>query len=385
MTTSTSISNSNQEQENSRPKNDRMSIIERKNIPQITSIKINGQEHSLGLVKDFRKDPILASFLPEKPERISFSWVRLLSSETLAVHSHPTASLIIICEGEGYCTGDISGYLESGSIVVVPPNCLHGFCGAGSNGFWGLSLQLESLGLYESINSPRVMFNRVSNKSDNMELLLEAHNFFMLDFKRNSFFQLLESKSIGDSIVLDQFLDNILYFSKRFQSILKTRLKHANSEIERRLAIEHLEEEKDHDVSFARSRGNPVLNNIHQTLVETADWFESSMVTLSDAEKIVLMHFVLEGSGQLAHSAVHKRVRHLPVAEHFELHQEEDEEHFLMGVEALKIMDNLKIEHLLTTLITGWSNLNKMCACMADSAQSQARKIVNTSKQTRGK
>lgn len=346
-----------------------MTIVKRSDIPSITSVIVDGEEHNLGIVKDFRKDPVLASFLPEIPQRTSFSWVRLLKGETLAVHSHPTSSLIIVCDGEGYCTGDISGSLEAGAIVVVPPNCLHGFCGAGNNGFWALSIQTESLGLYENIASPRVSFDSEQHKDLNhIDLLMKAHDFFMQDYQKNDFFLLLKSDEIKNNIVLERFLDHLQYFSSRFQDILRCRVANAKQEIEIKLALDHLEEEKDHDTNFAKLRGNSELKNISQELIETANWFEESMKVLSESEKIVLMHFVLEGSGQLAHAKVSKVVQDMPVSAHFALHEEEDEEHFFMGVEALKTMPDLNIEKLLTILITGWSKLNQLCTAMAKGA-----------------
>lgn len=345
-----------------------MVIVERSEIPSITSVNIDGSIHNLGIVKDFRKNDIISRFLPESPERTSFSWVRLLPGEVLSVHSHPTASLILICSGVGYFTGDISGRLSAGSTVIVPPDCFHGFCGAGEEGFWALSIQLESTGLYENQENPRVLFNNKKNRRDSMEILLRAHDFFMEDYKDNNFFSFLESEDALNPNIFSRFLDNLQYFSHAFQNIIKTRLENAESAIEYNLALKHLEEEKDHDVNFSKYRGNPKIENIDNEIKAIGQWFCDEMKEKGDAEKIVLMHLVLEGSGELAHKEVYKVTRDTPVGKHFLLHQEEDEDHLQMGVDALKKMNNLAIEPLLTSLIAGWSKMNRLCELMVKTA-----------------
>lgn len=48
--------------------------------------------------------------------------------------------------------------LGEGDIIVIPTGSRHGFVGAGPNGFWGISIQFESLALYEDLDSPLVTF-----------------------------------------------------------------------------------------------------------------------------------------------------------------------------------------------------------------------------------
>lgn len=350
-----------------------MSIVERDDIPSITSVIVDGQVHPLGIVKDFRKHDDIARFLPEIPQRISFSWVRLLPCEVLAVHSHPTATFILVCDGEGYFTGDLTGRMRAGSAVMVPSNCYHGFCGAGKKGFWAVSIQFEDLGLYEDTSNARVSFkNEEIFRPNPMNLLLDAQNFFMDDFaKNNYFFEFLKSDDINQNSVMSKFLDNVQHFSNHFQKILKARVECSISDVEKKLAIEHLEEEKDHDVNLARFRGNPNLTKADIEIEDLLNWFEASMRTDSDAEKIVLMHLVLEGSGELAHSAVYEVTKDMPVGKHFLLHQEEDDGHLQMGIDALSEMSDLNIEALLTKLITGWAKLNRLCELVASTALSK--------------
>jgi hypothetical protein len=88
-------------------------IIHRNAIPALKSIEIGNNVHNLGLLLDFRKNRDLAAFLPEQG-RFSLSWVHLKKEETLSAHAHPTASMIIITEGEGVTMGDIQQPIAAG-------------------------------------------------------------------------------------------------------------------------------------------------------------------------------------------------------------------------------------------------------------------------------
>ncbi|MDP3704938.1 MAG: cupin domain-containing protein [Legionellaceae bacterium] len=134
-----------------------MYVIKRENIPTINSIEVDGHIHDLGLLKDFRKHPLLAQFLPELA-RISLSWVRLEKGQQLNAHKHPTTSMIIITDGYVTTIGDTFIEASAGDIILIPPNVLHGFIGGEPDGLWGLSVQFEGEGLYESIDYPRVNF-----------------------------------------------------------------------------------------------------------------------------------------------------------------------------------------------------------------------------------
>lgn len=141
-----------------------MFVVSRKDIPAISSIMVNGELYDLGLLKDLRKHSKLANFLPDTA-RVSISWTRLLKNEVLAIHQHPTLSIIIITEGKGRTMGDCHENVQAGDIIVVPVNAKHGFVGEGKKGFWALSLQFEGLGLYEDTSNPRVNFLKNGNVS----------------------------------------------------------------------------------------------------------------------------------------------------------------------------------------------------------------------------
>ena len=99
-------------------------VVQRNAIPSVLSVVVDGVSRSLGVHKDFRRHPLIASFLPEHA-RLSVSWVQLREGEALSDHLHPTASMILICEGRGRVTGDHSADLAPGDVVMVPPGTRH--------------------------------------------------------------------------------------------------------------------------------------------------------------------------------------------------------------------------------------------------------------------
>jgi len=354
-----------------------MAVVHRDDMPQITSVEVDGVVQQLGVLKDFRKHPSVAKFMPETPERASFSWVRLLPGETLAVHAHPTKTFIIICEGEGYCTGDLTEKMESGTIVMVSPNYLHGFCGAGEKGFWALSIQFEGLALYEDTAHTRVKFDRFTESKPSLKHIFQAQEFFINDYKNNALFDIIKKPNFKQDYC-DPLLDAIQHWSHCFQQILKTRLQYAQSKVEYDLALEHLEEEKDHDVQMASMRGNPTLRTINPVIAEISQWFCDKMQYAKEEEKLILMHLVLEGSAEYAHNAIYPYVEDGEVEAHFRLHAEEDEDHVQMGIDALASHNNVNYENLLTSLLTGWVMINRLCEQMSQSAYQSVLSGQNT-------
>src|SRR6185437_4850373 len=131
----------------------KVKLVRRDDIPSMRTVVVNGVEHWLGHVKDFKKHGELTNFLP-KDDRVSMAWVRLEAGEELDEHTHPVESMILMCEGGATTTGDVCDQMNAGDVLIVPPGKRHGFIGAQPNGFWGLSMQFDSRGLYEDITDP---------------------------------------------------------------------------------------------------------------------------------------------------------------------------------------------------------------------------------------
>lgn len=134
-----------------------LTIIPRNEIEAVSEILEDGHMHALGEQRDFRRNPLLASFLSEQA-RLAIAWVRLGAGQVLEPHRHPIRSMILVCRGRGEVLGDVKAQLKEGDAVLVPANFLHGFRGLEPNGVEGLSIQFDDRGLYEDVSNPRVAF-----------------------------------------------------------------------------------------------------------------------------------------------------------------------------------------------------------------------------------
>src|SRR5215510_13138524 len=134
-----------------------VALVRRDDVPSMRTVIVDGVEHWLGHVKDFTKNRTLVDFLPQD-NRVSMAWVRLEAGERLDEHIHPVDSMILICEGSTRTLGDVREIMHAGDVLTVPQGKPHGFIGMPPNGFWGLSIQFDSRGLYEDIQDPWATF-----------------------------------------------------------------------------------------------------------------------------------------------------------------------------------------------------------------------------------
>ena len=95
-------------------------VVPREAIACLRSVVVEGKTVAIGEVRDFRRHPELAAFLPETA-RPSFAWTRLAPRQTHHTHEHPIASMVLICSGSGRLTGDVARPVSAGDVVCVPP------------------------------------------------------------------------------------------------------------------------------------------------------------------------------------------------------------------------------------------------------------------------
>src|SRR5215471_15957049 len=96
-----------------------VTLVRRDDIPTLTTVVVDGVEHSLGILKDFRRHPQISTFLPEDG-RLSLSWVRLEAGEKLEIHVHSVDSMIIVGHGKGQVLGDLEASFADGDIILIP-------------------------------------------------------------------------------------------------------------------------------------------------------------------------------------------------------------------------------------------------------------------------
>lgn len=346
-----------------------MQVVNRDSIPAINSILVDGESYNLGELRDFHKHDVLARFIPQTG-RVSMSWVHLKQGEVLEPHMHPTASLIIICEGEGQVFGDCQQKIVRGDNVVVPPNHRHGFVGGGKEGFWALSIQFEGTGLYEDQSNPRVQFvdrseQNIPHPKSAVDLIVAEQRRLERKFEKNPLMLLARSGELKNAKVRERLLEALNSWSDWFQKILAARMSVEETFEYFEAAGLHLQEEIGHNKILYTIRKNKPVTFWDPLLDSAASWFHHQMLTGNDHERTVLMHLVMEGASTQFHTAAKDLFQEGPF---FELHSTLDEDHFGMGVRLLENSKDVDSEHLITVLHQGWSVFSVIAAQMANYA-----------------
>jgi len=345
-------------------------IIHRNAIPALKSIEIGNDVHHLGLLLDFRKNRDLAAFLPGQG-RFSLSWVRLKKEETLSAHAHPTASMIIITEGEGVTMGDIQQPIAAGDIVIVSPHSKHGFTGKGKEGFWALSIQFEGLGLYEDPTRARVKFAQNGALTDPISLLEKDQVKHEERFRKGALMKLINSEFVQQEEVRDKLLEALNFWSDWFQRILAARVAAGNPKEYQELAEQHFAEEAGHNKSLLSMRHNMPVAFWEPILDATSSWFYQKVLSGTPEERTILMHCVLESASCIFHTQAQSM---FPETNHFSLHSELDQEHSKEGFEVLRKYPVHDVEHLREILWEGWRMAEYLTGSMARYAKGKSHR-----------
>ncbi|MGE8176480.1 cupin domain-containing protein [Pseudomonas fluorescens] len=353
-----------------------MEVISRNDINAINSVVIGGALHSLGVVKIFAQHPALARFIPPKSE-LAISWVRLEKDQELSVHQHPEPSLILICDGSGKTLGDTERNIEAGDMVLVPPYSLHGFKGT-NDGFWALSIQFNGKSLYENSAQPNVVFQSCeTTNSRPIDELLKDNEGYLKSFRNSRLLTLINSTSIDQPEIREKLLDCLQTWSDMFQDLLHIRVAMTLDPAHKKIALEHLVEELGHNNNLRNQRGinhSPIWD---AAFLSTMEWFRHQMLYKNDMVKTLLMHIVLEGSGEIFHSEASRVFANMP---HFQEHGEDDGSHVSMGIELLNLASPKEIGELREALNEGWKMITLLCDRFADIACVENLQCATTEK-----
>lgn len=342
-------------------------LVRRDDVPSMRTIVVNGVEHWLGHVKDFTKNTSLAEFLP-KDNRISMAWVRLEAGEELTPHVHPVPSMILIVEGSAKTTGDKHAVMNAGDALLVPQRRPHGFIGMAPNGFWGLSIQFDSRGLYEDIEDPWATFLAQEKASElagsQIEQLFKKNEEYMERFDKHRLFVLVRNGLLKDPVARRKFLDCFQVWSNYFQKMVLNRVVTLQDPTFEDLAWAHLLEELGHNRDLAKSRQDlqPVFDPV---LEGVCSWFASKVGAISDIEKVVLVHLVVEASAVFFYKHVQPAMASTARG-HFDKHKSDDEAHVAMGYDFLRNVTAADWPRLFEIQRQGWAMLMAVMGRVAD-------------------
>ncbi len=341
-------------------------IISRKDIPSLHSASIEGKTYYLGILKDFRKHPDLANFIPED-SRLSMSWVHLGVDEVLKTHIHPVKSLILVCSGELNLVGDIEASVKEGDAILIPPLCSHGLIGSGEKGFWGISIQFEQRGLYENPDEPLAQFlpeptissSQTALKKKTFSDLLYQSSENCLLFSKNPLFVFLQDPHSNAELLRDKFLNYFQVWSSAFQKMVLAREVFCHNPRFKALTRSHLEEEFGHDQKLQSDRLDKT-EVWDPTLDALCSWFPWKILSLDEYAKTVLVHLVVEASATVAYANIPLSFGDSINSDHFSHHNTVDGDHSKMGVEFLEDLSSEEYAYLHQVQQEGWDVLNKI-------------------------
>jgi quercetin dioxygenase-like cupin family protein len=339
--------------------------IRREEFPTLRSVVVDGIEHDLGVHKDFRRHPAFEGFIPENA-RLALAWVHLGPGEKLGIHDHPIETMIIMCSGRGSTLGDLRAEIHEGDVLLIERGAKHGFVGSSPNGYWALSIQFEARGLYENPGNALVAFKEDGQAESSLAELLRRNRQFMEEHKNNLLFDVIQSGKMADPARRGRLLDAIQVWSNHFQKVIMSRYVFSGEPRFFDLAVAHLKEEYGHNTNLENSRKGELRQVWDPVLEASASWFASKMLSLSDPEKTVLVHLVLEGGANVFHKVAHKTMQSYKETDHFEVHSIEDDGHLDMGKELLKGLDQRTYGRLFEIQKQGWDMLNLLSRRIAE-------------------
>lgn len=337
-----------------------MKVVARSSIRSINNVVVNGVSHDLGEVKIFSSQTDLADFIPTE-NHLAISWVHLKGDQILAAHRHPEPSLILVSEGQGLTLGDVEQSINAGDTVLVPSGSLHGFRGVGE-GFWALSIQFNGKALYENSITPSVSFEATESAIDK---LLNRNKQHLEAYSRSDLMQLLDSVAIHNTATQEVLLDCLQTWSDYFQRLLLLRAALSQHSEHQCVAADHLKDELGHNDNLRAQRGGKHGRIWDATMQSVMEWFKHRIMVVSDIEKTLLMHLIIEASGEVFHkkaSAIFSDMLH------FQEHGDDDGDHAAYGVALLKKASAAEVNDLLGPLDEGWQMMTLLCDRMAEMA-----------------
>jgi hypothetical protein len=178
------------------------------------------------------------------------------------------------------------------------------------------------------------------------------------EFRTSKLLRLIDDPSLADHDVRNRLLDCQQSWSDVFQDLLHLRVAMTTDPEHKHVALDHLVEELGHNNNLRKqrqSRHRPIADPM---FVSTMDWFRDQMLYRSDMVRTLLMHVVLEGSGEIWHREAARAFPDLP---HFEDHGEDDGAHVTMGLDLLNRASLTEIDELREALAEGWAMITQLC------------------------
>jgi pyrroloquinoline quinone (PQQ) biosynthesis protein C len=186
------------------------------------------------------------------------------------------------------------------------------------------------------------------------EVLLKRNDEFVESYKNSPMMQLIKNSGMEKEPFRQRLLGAIQVLSDYFQKVVLLRSVLSETPAFKAAASMHLKEEFCHNEQLMKER-NHQLATWDPILEATCSWFVWKMFTISEEEQTVLIHLVLEASGNVFFQAAAPVIHDYMGTEYFKIHAEADQEHEKMGLNLLQDLSKKQYEKLFAIQAQGWS------------------------------
>ncbi|EKF9518579.1 cupin domain-containing protein [Vibrio cholerae] len=344
-------------------------ILNLSEIEAIRNVEENGKQIDIGSYQSLQSHPELNDFFLNNENRITVAITKLEPDSELPVHQHPMESVIMVISGEGEYFGEFEQTIKKGDIVRVPQYALHGFRAKKDTSLECISMQNDGEPIYRLDQENRVSFNTSA-----YEILCEQNECKSLEFSSLC-------KDIVNQIDIhgELFKTNLFGYIKRwsecFQVLLYLRQGNTLDSELSTLFLDHLEEEIGHQKYLAN-----YTYTFDATFEGFCAWFERHISIVSDAEKTILMHMVLETAGDVfsSYMAGEKSQKETSLGDYIDLHSDLDEGHASMGSKQIEKFCSYDQERALQFNSDCWGVFNEMFSYIINKTKVDTLKAAET-------
>ncbi len=190
------------------------------------------------------------------------------------------------------------------------------------------------------------------------ETLVKHNEHDFHKFIRKPFFELLKDRKSFTDKRKQVFLNCVQVFSNEFQKILFARTSTCIDIKFSKTFDQHLREELGHDELLMERQNIQIQNDA--ILQASSSWFVWQMFARDNLDKTVLVHLVLELSGDYYHDLASYALKNNVDSDYFQIHKELDEFHANMGVDLLEGCTSDDYQRLIEISHQGWQMLGVM-------------------------
>lgn len=193
-----------------------------------------------------------------------------------------------------------------------------------------------------------------SNQSIHLvDTLLRNNEQYYHIFQQKPFFKMIADGLLNqDEKKRNAFFNYVQIFSDYFQTMMQTRQASCRDDKFYPVFLAHFIDELGHD-DLLRQRKNS-SKTWDPILAAVCTWFVHQMQVLDNIEKAVVMHLVLEKTGDFYHTlAMTKLSQHIE-SDYYEVHAEHDENHSTMILDLLPGYPDFVYQRLNKLLDESW-------------------------------